>query len=299
MRAFDLPPSNVTAMNESLALFTSYRRALYKRYEFMTARYSELPNDGRESDGFQYTSEAKDVFPRYNVIKAVLDSIEELDGDQLPDRRALREELEMRTALGESLFTEGTHDDAITRTQADERLALRRLLDSIDPNDQAEIAPLPYRRVLSAGEIEYWYEQLRTTWGVQQKTWHPIISRDVPPSVLVVDADAVWTLADTRPGFVASWLANIAEPRIYELREWGPSVSTDATEFVPTYNGAEGFWFDSSLAWIAYASHEGSVALDGTIRAAVESLWPESLDFPWQAFRQSRAARPFAGEPLA
>jgi hypothetical protein len=271
-------------MDLSRALHTSYRRALYKRCEFMTARYSEVPNGGRESDGFRYTTEANDIFPRYNVIKAVIDSIDELDGDQLPEVQELREELEIRTALGESMFTEGTHDSAAMRTQTDERLELRRLLDSIRPTDQDEIAPLPYRRVLTTDEVEHWYEGLRAAWGVQQRIWHPIISRDVPPSVLVVDGDAVWTLADTRPGFMARWLANITKPRIYELREFGPSVITDTTEFVPTYNGAEGFWFDSSLNWVAYASHEGSVAFGGTIRATIESVSPELLDFPWQAF---------------
>jgi hypothetical protein len=75
---------------------------------------------------------------------------------------------------------------------------------------------------------------------------------------------------------MASWLTGICEPRIFELHEWGPSVVTDATEFEPLYNGAEGCWFDTSLSWIVYASHEASISFAGTIRSSVESLVPES-----------------------
>jgi hypothetical protein len=75
---------------------------------------------------------------------------------------------------------------------------------------------------------------------------------------------------------MASWLTGICEPRIFELHEWGPSVVTDATEFEPLYNGAEGCWFDTSLSWIVYASHEASISFAGTVRSSVESLVPES-----------------------
>jgi hypothetical protein len=271
-------------MDPSLALHTSYRRALYERHTLTTARYSQLPNGGRQSDDYHYTDEAKNIFPRYNVIKAVIDSIEELDIDTLPPLQHLREDLELRTALGDSIFTEGTHDAAITSAQDDERAQLRELLNSIDPDKRDKIAPLPYRRVLSSTECDELYAQLRNRWGVRQKNWHPIIGPDVPESVLIVGEDAIWTLTNTQPGFIASWLRNIATSRIYELREFGPSAITDATEFVPTYNGAEGFWFDSSLDWLAYASHEGSVSFDGTIRSSIETLWPESSSAPWQPF---------------
>jgi hypothetical protein len=66
-------------MDLSLALHTRYRRALYERHEFKTSQYSQLSNGGRPSDDYHYTDEAKDAFSRYNVIEAVIDSIEELD----------------------------------------------------------------------------------------------------------------------------------------------------------------------------------------------------------------------------
>jgi hypothetical protein len=76
----------------------------------------------------------------------------------------------MRIALAESVHTEGSSDVDVTEAQDDERRELSRLLASIQPDADEPIALLPYRRVLTQGEREHWFEQLRRAWGVELRT---------------------------------------------------------------------------------------------------------------------------------
>jgi hypothetical protein len=224
-----------------------------------------------------------ELFPRYHVVQAVIDGIESLDSDSLPEIAQLRWHLEVQTTLADSIFTK-VSAGSIRSTQEQERRHLLGLLQSIDLKGAAATPQMPYRRVLDSDTVEASYAKLRAVWGLNQKNWHPIIAPDYPDSVLVVDDSAIWMLADERPGFMPTWLVGIASERIYELREYGPSAMIARSEFLPVYTGAEGFWFDDSLTWLAYASHESSVAFAGTIRSNIEREWPEAADFPWTPF---------------
>jgi hypothetical protein len=81
----------------------------------------------------------------------------------------------------------------------------------------------------------------------------------VPEDVLILKEASMWD----RPGVagVRRALQNMGGLRGAELREYGAEYLLDVELFAPTYNGAEGVWSDDSLSWIAFASHEGTVAL--------------------------------------
>jgi hypothetical protein len=62
--------------------------------------------------------------------------------------------------------------------------------------------------------------------------------------------------------------------RVIELREYGPEYAVEVNLTAPRYTGAEGVWSDESSSWIAYASHEGTVAFGGTLVPVLEQVWP-------------------------
>jgi hypothetical protein len=61
---------------------------------------------------------------------------------------------------------------------------------------------------------------------------------------------------------------------VVELREYGAHYLLDVDLFAPRYTGAEGVWTDETLDWLAYASHEGTVAFGGTLALALPRIWP-------------------------
>jgi hypothetical protein len=77
-------------MNLAQALHTSARRYCDEHFTRWAERYAELPNDGRETDGYNYTKEALETFPRYNVLKAIRVELERIDPATLDDLETTR-----------------------------------------------------------------------------------------------------------------------------------------------------------------------------------------------------------------
>ena len=74
---------------DSKALHWMARRYLMDRYDELSNLYAQLPNQGRAADGFRYQARARRIFPRYNVVEAMLVEVERLDPERLPDLHAL------------------------------------------------------------------------------------------------------------------------------------------------------------------------------------------------------------------
>jgi hypothetical protein len=49
------------------------------RLHWTARRYTELPNHGRADDGDHDTRQAREIFPKYNVVQTMLEEIERLD----------------------------------------------------------------------------------------------------------------------------------------------------------------------------------------------------------------------------
>ena len=92
--------------DDGLALHTAARRYLLDRFQELVDAYSQVPNSGRAADGFHYRDDAKDIYPRYNVLDAIRVEVECLDPDALPDLGALVEAAPPRWLLPREL-----HDD--------------------------------------------------------------------------------------------------------------------------------------------------------------------------------------------
>jgi hypothetical protein len=72
--------------------------------------------------------------------------------------------------------------------------------------------------------------------------------------------------------------------RVAELREYGAEYLLDVELFAPTYNGAEGVWSDDSLSWIAFASHEGTVAFGGLLASVLPTILQNLDEWRWSGW---------------
>jgi hypothetical protein len=139
--------------------------------------------------------------------------------------------------------------------------------------------PLPYRRVLAPAESAARDEQLRHRWGLADRMWHPLVAAPIPPDVLILVADAMWDeqgLARARHA-----LREVGDRRVYELCEDRIDYLVDVELFAPRYAASEAVWCDDGLTWVAYASHEGTVAFGGELAAALRRTWAGIEQWRW------------------
>lgn len=89
-------------MSPSLKLHTHARRYCMERFHFWATRYSKLAKNGGDRARAGYTDKVYSMFPRYNVLSAILLKIETLDCEKLPNPEELAEFLQ---AAGENAHT--------------------------------------------------------------------------------------------------------------------------------------------------------------------------------------------------
>ncbi|NUP81899.1 MAG: hypothetical protein HOV96_30615 [Nonomuraea sp.] len=257
----------------SVTLHVTARRYLTDRYDELVDKYAALPNQGRSSNGYDYLPEAWRIFPRYNVIAAILEHVERLDPDRLPEFSDLVDALSEAADTAQSPFTQPASNKTAAKAMAEERRLFRSTLRDWATRADLAVEPLPYRRVLMPAESLERQKQLEQRWGLVNRSWHPMLAEPTPPDVLVLTESSMW--AEQGLAQVRAALHDMSGGRVTELREYGADYLIDVEMFAPQYTGAEGVWSDDTLTWIAFASHEGTVAFGGRLATALEAKWTE------------------------
>jgi hypothetical protein len=267
---------------DSTRLHWAARRYLMERYHELRQWYAQLPNQGRADDGHHYSPEAKRIFPRYNVVKAMLEEVERLDPDRLLEVEPLAATLVRAADVAQSPFTEPPQDDVEAEAIGDERRLFSSAVHTWTSGPDLQVAPVGYRRVLTPAESSDWRARLNRRWGLQGTSWYPMLAGPVPSDVLVLTQESMWQ----GPGvdMVRQALVDSGGQRVAELREYGVDYLLDVELFAPRYTLAEGVWSDRSLDWIAFASHEGTVAFGGTLAAALLTTWPDLDNWRWSGW---------------
>jgi hypothetical protein len=248
-----------------------------RRYDQLTDAYAGLPNQGRAMDGYHYTLEARRIFPSYRIVEAMLEQVERLDPDRLPDSADLAAALLHSTEDAQSpLKPQGRAEAEAIRNER--QLFASAVRDWTSKSD-IYVEPLKYRRVLTAEESSDWRRRLRERWALETLSWYPLLAAPVPTNVLVLQEAYMWE--DEGTARVREVLRGAGSQRVTELREYGPDYLLDHELFAPRYTGAEGVWSDNSLAWIAYASHEGTVAFGGLLATELTARWPDIRRWHW------------------
>ncbi|MEU7876542.1 hypothetical protein [Dactylosporangium sp. NPDC049140] len=266
---------------EPQTLHWAARRYLTARYQELRTEHGRLPNGGREADGYHATTEAKRIFPRYRVVEAMLMEVERLDPDRLPGADVVADALLTAAELAESPFVEPPYDEVEARAAADERRLFADMVRDWAERPDLRADPLPYRRVLTPEESSGWRASLSRRWGVRDFSWHPMLGGAVPGDVLILTPEAL--SEGDGVDQVRRVLREMGRARVAELREgYGPDYLMDVELLVPRYSyGLEGFWLDEHHDWIAYASHEETVAFGGVLAVRLAATWPEVDSWRW------------------
>lgn len=222
------------------------------------------------------------MFPRYNVVDAIRVDIERLDPDDLPSLPVLMQALKRSGETAQSILTQPPSSDIAADAMRQERHRFEAFLDSWSRSPTAESQPLAYRRVLSTEEALAWWTRVAQRWDVTAKSWYPMLARPVPAEVVVLHDRAMRD--GPGPAALRSALGQLGRHRVVELREYGPEYALALDLLDPGYNGAEGLWTDDTLDWIAFASHEGTIAFGGSVTPLLPTLWPDLEGARWSGW---------------
>ena len=272
----------------ALRLHTFARRTCIDRDAHWATLYSELAQAGRDRIDFgDYTDEAYAIFPRYNVLRAVLDRIEALDPVALPTCEELRSLLVQAAASASSDFTRPDANPIREKAMADERETLTQIFREVSVAELADVAPLFYRRILSADEVQSWRKAIESAWGATDDYWYPLGPK-THPSLVALELVGI---AEALPERLKRYFADNAIARLIELREYDASYEIQADAAMVAYTGREGFWISPGNRWIIYCSHEETITFGGAIAAKVGPDFPASHYDPsqpphWAAVRQ-------------
>ncbi|MFC4042959.1 hypothetical protein ACFO1B_31410 [Dactylosporangium siamense] len=248
------------------------RRYLMTRYDELSREYGRLPDDARRTDG-------KRIFPRYNVVDAMLVEVERLDPDRLPGVDVVAGMMLAAAERARSPFTEPPHGEVEAQVMADERRLFAVQVRHWTEQPDLRVDAVPYRRVLTPEESSAWRTSSQRRWGARDGCWHPMLGSSVPRDVLVLTGESMWE--DDAVERVRRVLRELGRSRVVELREYGADYLLDVEIVAPRYTGPEGLWTDEHHDWIAYASHEGTVAFGGVLSAGLAAAWPAVDSWLW------------------
>jgi hypothetical protein len=226
-------------------------------------QYAELTTSGRQrmssrAGAWDYTAEAYNVFPRYNVLDAIRRDVERFVPGDFGSVDELKSTL---LAAGETAIVPGPALDrpVATRAADDERRRFAEFVRAADEHELSALPVLPFRRVLGEAEHRTLHAAFVDRWGV----WY---GGSVDPAEAEAGTVTLHEIAMDDPGAydcLRYLLADHGVTRLLELREWGDGCEMDAADASFTYNGAEGFWTPADMGWMVYASHESSITFGG------------------------------------
>jgi hypothetical protein len=176
MRASDEKATVPALSDPRVALLTASRRLCKERWYHWVDAYSEWHRFGiRTMEGIRYTDVEEPgallIYPRYNVLAAILVKVEALIPEQATDFEDMRGRILEAVDLAESPFTKASSPlEAAVITQERERLAAT--IGTWIPADVAETEPLPHRRTLSSTEVATLRQHLREWANVDEDDGH-------------------------------------------------------------------------------------------------------------------------------
>jgi hypothetical protein len=261
-------------------LHVAARQYLIKRHAYWTGKYAKLVQGVERLRGWRYSDEELSIFPRYNVLSAILIGVEGFDPSHFISFDEARNAILAVAQSAESIFTQGPHGLIENTVMAEEREAFRLFVENYSEDNVAQEEPLFYRRVLSPSESEDIWDKVQSRWGViRREYWYPLIDRT--NDNIEAFQDKSFEKVITTDGLRAI-LANHGLTRVFELRESGVEYELDlSVAFDPYYNGDEGYWCAEQADWIIYASHESSITLGGWLLDEIKHIWPDWRQHIW------------------
>ncbi len=109
-------------MKDTIKLHSAARKYCIERGYFWRNEYSQMCAESRDrkEDCYNYTDEAYDMFPRYQVLEAILTEVEKHKSDDFESIAQAKSQLISDGLSAESLFTKPSNSEAIVKIITDE-----------------------------------------------------------------------------------------------------------------------------------------------------------------------------------
>jgi hypothetical protein len=242
-------------MTDTEALITAARRYLQDNHSYWADRYSKE----RTGNDFPYTYTDNDynLFPRYNVLSAILDRVEALVGQADLDFEACKKELKSIGLTAENPFTTGEQDDIEKKAIKAERLKFINFIENTKPKDLKLVEPLPFRRRLNENESNQVRSLLLDIWNYEGNYWEPVEELSPKPTIFIMKHNLT---EDDYEQIIEEVKKHTGE-KLFEINEHSADAEIEFSLFHP--NCYETIYCDKTLDWIIYGSHEDTLAFGG------------------------------------
>lgn len=242
-------------MTDTEALITASRRYCLDNHSYWADRYSKE----RTGNDFPYTYTDNDynLFPRYNVLSAILDKVETLVGQNHLDVGTCKEELKNIGLNANSLFTTGESNNIAVSAMQEERMKFIEFLENITAKDLKVIEPLPHRRRLTKEESKQVRQALLEKWNFQGNYWEPLEELSPHQTIFLMKDN----IADSDYEQIVEEIQKHSDNKLFEITEDGSDAEIGFGLFHP--DCYETIYCDKSFNWIVYGSHAGTVAFGG------------------------------------
>lgn len=237
------------------ALITAARRYCKDNYTYWANRYAK-ERSGSDFPEYAYSDKDYDLFPRYNVLAAILGEVEMLVGKSFPALLSCRETLAHIGHAAQSLFTLSDNPIEAAAIQ-DEREKFIHYVETITPEELTKITPLPYRRRLNENERENVRQHLLDRWNYDGDYWDPLVEKS-PGNILFL---AKMHLSDADYQAIKDYICSHSTPYLLEITEEATDTEITCSEFHP--DCYETAYCDYSYDWLLYGSYESTITFAG------------------------------------
>ncbi|WP_315824024.1 hypothetical protein [Paraflavitalea speifideaquila] len=242
-------------MTATEALITAARRYCQVNHNYWADKYAK-ERTGNDYP-YTYTDNEFNLFPRYNMLFAILDRVEVLVGQNHLDSETCRQELKTISLEANSPFTAEKNKTAIKAMQ-EERDKFRDFIEGLTVADLSSIEPLPYRRRLNEEESKQIRQALFEKWNFQGNYWEPLESLSPEPVIFLMKSN----ISESDYKQIINEIQQHTDNKLFEITEDGSDAEIEFSLF--HRNCYETVYCDRSMEWIIYGSHESTIAFAGT-----------------------------------
>jgi hypothetical protein len=227
-------------------IITLARHYCIENYDYWFKKYSH------EKSGQMYSDKDYDLFPRYNVLTAILQEIEGIIDKKYYSVNDCIEELKIIGSIAQTIFTENEKNKIANNAMNDERNKFVYFVENIMKNDLNNVSPLPYNRKLSKIESKEIREKLFSIWKFDGGYWEH--SKDKNEVIFLMDK----YITESDRTKIVEYISK-HNRKYYTVDEMENDYETEIIEIC----GCETVYTNINFEWIIYISHEMYVAFSG------------------------------------
>lgn len=256
-------------MTDIEKIITSARHYCIDNFNFWADKYSN-ENSGNNNP---YSDNDYNLFPRYNVLSAILQGVETLVGQTFNSLDDCKQELKNVGLTSQSIFTTGRQNSIEKNTIQDERNKFVKYIDNLTTDDLDSVEPLPHRRRLKGEEAKQIRQKLLDAWNYDGSYWEPLDNKSPKPTVFIMKDNV--TNADIQK--IIQVVANKADEKIFSISEDKIDYEIEIDTFNPDLY--ETICCDNTFEWVVYGSHESTIAFGGIwLTEAVRQIFSDRQD---------------------